>query len=193
VYYRPEQRLAAVTSPRAKYVQGEPVDLARVERVIHSRYLSLFERERLYDLHRAGLSMRAIAVELGRAPSTISRELARNTTSTHGYLPHGAHRASVQRRRRPKQHKLFEGSTLRRYVEARLRGKWSPQQISHRLIKDFPGDLEMRVSTETKSAECRLVRRRRVTRPGRRQSHIPLKGLANDADDQETELNIPVC
>ena len=138
VHYRPEQRLAAVTSPRASYVQGEPVDLGRVERVIHSRYLSLLERERLYDLHRAGLSMRSIAVELGRAPSTISRELARNTTSTRGYLPHGAHRASVQRRRRPKQHKLLEGSTLRRYVEARLRKKWSPQQISHRLIKEFP-------------------------------------------------------
>jgi IS30 family transposase/transposase-like protein len=149
VHYRPEQRLAAVKSPRASYVQGEPVDLARVERVIHSRYLSLLERERLHDLHRAGLSMRAIAVELGRAPSTISRELARNTTSTRGYLPHGAHRASVQRRRRPKQHKLIEGTTLRKYVEARLRKKWSPQQISHRLIKDFPGDLEMRVSTET--------------------------------------------
>ncbi|MGH2179900.1 IS30 family transposase, partial [Enterococcus faecalis] len=44
---------------------------------------------------------------------------------------------------------LIEGSTLQRYVEARLGKKWSPQQISHRLIKDFPGDLEMRVSTET--------------------------------------------
>lgn len=104
VRYRPEQRLAAVKSPRASYVQGEPVDLARVEQVIHSRYLSLLERERLHDLHRAGLSMRAIAVELGRAPSTISRELARNATTSRGYLPHGAHRASVQRRRRPKQY-----------------------------------------------------------------------------------------
>jgi IS30 family transposase len=91
----------------------------------------------------------AIAVELGRAPSTVSRELARNATSIRGYLPHGPHRASVQRRRRPKQHKLIEGSTLREYVKARLRKKWSPQQISHRLIKDFPGDLEVRVSIET--------------------------------------------
>lgn len=47
VHYRPEQRLAAVTSPRASYVHGEPVDLASVERVIHARYLSLMEREAL--------------------------------------------------------------------------------------------------------------------------------------------------
>lgn len=124
VHYRPEQRLAAVTSPRASYVQGEPVDLARVERAIHSKYLSLLERERLHDLHRAGLSMRAIAVELGRAPSTISREMARNTTSTCGYLPYGAHRTWVQRRRRPKQQKLIDGRGLGTYVEARLRKKW---------------------------------------------------------------------
>jgi len=149
VRYRPGQILAAVKSPRTTYVQGERVDLARVERVIHPRFLSLLERERLRDLHRAGMSLRAIAAELGRSPSTISRELARNTTSARGYLPHTAHRASVLRRARPKSPKLVANPALRTYVEARLGKKWSPQQISNRLVKDFPDDLEMRVSVET--------------------------------------------
>ncbi|MFX6728753.1 helix-turn-helix domain-containing protein, partial [Acinetobacter baumannii] len=46
-----------------------------------ARYLSLLERERLKDLQQDGLSIRQIAIAMGRAPSTISRELRRNTVS----------------------------------------------------------------------------------------------------------------
>jgi IS30 family transposase len=63
--------------------------------VIHPRYLSLLEREHLRDLHRAGMSIRKIAAQLQRSPSTVSRELRRNTVSSRGYLPHTAHRLSV--------------------------------------------------------------------------------------------------
>ena len=93
--------------------------------------------------------MRQIAGEMGRSPATISRELRRNTVSTRGYLPHTAHRLSVTRRSRPRKAKLLLNARLRAYVQAKLRKKWSPQQISNRLIKDFPSDPEMRVSTET--------------------------------------------
>jgi IS30 family transposase len=130
-------------------VHGEQIDLERVERVIDRRYVSLRERERLRDLQRAGLSIRKIAAILGRSPSTISRELRRNVTSSQGYMPHAAHRASVQRRRRPRPVKLLNNRQLYDYVEAKLRVKWSPQQINRRLVKDFPDVPEMRVSTET--------------------------------------------
>jgi IS30 family transposase len=95
------------------------------------------------------MSIRQIAVELRRSPSTISRELKRNTVSTRGYMPHTAHRMSVKRRARPRQPKLVANAELLAYVQARLTKKWSPQQISKRLVKDFPAAPEMHVSTET--------------------------------------------
>ena len=66
-----------VTSARTAGVLGGQVDLKKVEALIHPRYLSLLEREGLRDLLRGGLSIRAIGREMGRDPSTISRELSR--------------------------------------------------------------------------------------------------------------------
>jgi transposase, IS30 family len=145
----PDPKLSAVNTPRAATTINGKIDLDRVEKVIHPRYLSLVEREQLRDLHRAGMSIRKIAVELRRSPSTISRELRRNTSAARGYLPHTAHRLSVQRRRRPREPKLVANPELRAYVQEKLRKRWSPEQISNRLIKDFPNAPEMCVSTET--------------------------------------------
>ncbi|WP_442858998.1 helix-turn-helix domain-containing protein [Arthrobacter sp. CAN_A6] len=60
---------------------------------------SLSEREQIHDLHVPGDSIRAIARALGRAPSTIGRELDRNTATAAGYLPYATHRRSPDRRR----------------------------------------------------------------------------------------------
>ena len=68
------------------------IPLAALEKTIDPRFLSVQERETIRDLKAAGSSLRAIAQALGRAPSTISRELDRNTDPLLGYLPHGAHR-----------------------------------------------------------------------------------------------------
>jgi transposase, IS30 family len=106
-----------VTSARTVGVLGGQVDLSKVEAVIHFRYLSLLERERLRDLRRNGLSIREIAAEMDRSPSTVSRELRRNTFSTKGYLPHAAHRASVARRQRPRQAKVLAHPPLCEYVQ----------------------------------------------------------------------------
>lgn len=149
VLYRPAEILANVKNPRTAWIQGERVELSRVELVINSRYLSLLERERLKDLQLSGLSIRRIATAMGRSPSTISRELRRNTVSRHGYLPHNAHRTSAKRRERPRTCKLAVGGPLHDYVAAKLAKRWSPEQISHRLRRDFPHDLGMRVSDET--------------------------------------------
>jgi len=68
---------------------------SRVERVLDARFVSLFEREQIADLHRTGCSVRAIARVLGRAPSTVSRELRRNGDARGAYRPFAAHRAST--------------------------------------------------------------------------------------------------
>ncbi len=86
---------------------------------------------------------------MGRSPSTISREISRNTFSSRGYLPHTAHRLSVTRRTRHRAPKLLVNDQLRSYTQAKLSKKWSPQQISCRLVKDFPNTPGMRVCPET--------------------------------------------
>ena len=86
---------------------GGSVDLNLVEKIIHPRYLSLTEREQTKDLGKSGMSIRDIATTLRRSPSTISRELARNAVSNRGYMPHTAHRLSVQRSARPRPAKIL--------------------------------------------------------------------------------------
>ncbi|WP_336873997.1 helix-turn-helix domain-containing protein [Rhodococcus qingshengii] len=132
---RPVRR--SVTARRStRSSSGGSVDLNVVEKIIHPRYLSLREREQFQDLRRAGLSIRAVASQMRRAPSTISRERGRNTVSVRGYMPHTAHRRSVKYRARPRQAKLVANAELRSYVQGKLAKRRSPQQISHRLIKD---------------------------------------------------------
>jgi IS30 family transposase len=122
------------------------------------RYLSFEEREELMAGLSAGLSQREIARQLRRDPSTISRELARNCARyPDGSLRRQRYRASVaqmkaeERARRPKTAKLVAHPPLRDYVQAKLacRERWSPEQITRRLPKDFPDDERMRVSHET--------------------------------------------
>ena len=67
-------------------------------RQISERYLSQDERIEIADLRRAGLSTRQIADKLGRAPSTVSRELRRNGRRDGAYRPFEAHRRAVLRR-----------------------------------------------------------------------------------------------
>jgi transposase, IS30 family len=127
-----------------------------VPRVGCGRYLSLPERLQIADLRLAGKGVREIALELGRAPSTISRELARNRPAhsarrlprTAGYAPYAAHTAAQVRARRPKPSKL-ESRELAGLVEARLELRWSPQQISADLAALHPNRPEMRVCHET--------------------------------------------
>ena len=110
--------------------------------------LSLAEREELSRGLVAGDSLRAIATRLGRAPSTISREVAWSG-SRDGYRAWRADREAIKRGQRPKPAKLAVDSRLCREVERGLRANWSPQQIAARLICDYPDDVAMRVSHET--------------------------------------------
>lgn len=109
--------------------------------------LSLSEREELSRGLVAGESFRKIASRLGRAASTVSREVA--WSGSRGYRAWRADQEAEVRARRPKPAKLALNHRLRREVERGLRARWSPQQIASRLVSDYPRDLEMRVSPET--------------------------------------------
>ena len=110
--------------------------------------LSLAEREEISRGIAAGHSARQIALALGRAPSTISREIAANG-GRGSYRACEAESTARLRARRPKAAKLARCHRLRRVVEAKLEKRWSPQQIADWLADVFPDDPEMRVSHET--------------------------------------------
>ena len=110
--------------------------------------LSLPEREEISRGLLAGDSCRGIARRLGRAPSTVSRDVAA-AGQRQRYRAWRAEEAAHRRAHRPKIAKLIAVPRLRRAVEQGLRRRWSPQQIAARLVLDYPDDLEMRVSHET--------------------------------------------
>jgi transposase, IS30 family len=110
--------------------------------------LCLAEREEISRGIARGLSARQIAGKLGRAPSTISREIAANGGRSR-YRCCEAESSARLRARRPKSAKLAQCRGLRRVVEAKLEMRWSPQQIADWLPRAFPHDPEMRVSHET--------------------------------------------
>ena len=110
--------------------------------------LSLTEREEISRGLAAGLSLRSIAAGLGRAPSTISREV-----TAHGgrgrYRAAPADQQAWARARRPQACKLATHPALRAIVGGQLKQRWSPQQIAGWLKTTYPDDPEMQVSHET--------------------------------------------
>ena len=110
--------------------------------------LSLVEREDIAAGLAAGRSIRAIAEELGRAPSTVSREVERNG-GRKKYRPSQADKAAWRRAKRPKPCKLALNPVLRELVQEGLRMRWSPEQIAGWLKVEFPDSPELRVSHET--------------------------------------------
>ena len=110
--------------------------------------LSLAEREEISRGVASGESLRSIAKRLGRAPSTVSREVAGNGGARR-YRAVVADRAALKRARRPKSAKLAVQSELCALVESKLELRWSPQQISGWLSETFPDRPEMQVSHET--------------------------------------------
>jgi IS30 family transposase len=113
-----------------------------------ARSLQLAEREDISRGVSAGLSIRQIAVGLGRAPSTVSREIARNGGRA-GYRAMKADEVAWARSRRPQECLLLRRPRLRRWVARKLRRDWSPRQIAVGLRRAFPDDEQMHVSHET--------------------------------------------
>ena len=110
--------------------------------------LSLAEREEISRAVVAGHSMRSIAVQLGRAPSTISREIKRNGSQA-CYRANQADQSAWDRGRRPKTCKLAQNRALARIVAGKLQRRWSPQQVAGWLKRTYPDDPSLQVSPET--------------------------------------------
>ncbi|WP_308272449.1 IS30 family transposase [Kitasatospora sp. SUK 42] len=118
-----------------------------------SRYLGENERIHIADRLREKATIREIAAELGRSPSTVSREIRRNRTDGRRgrwhYRPHAAQARADARRPRPKPRKILSNPALRDAVQAMLDERWSPEQICHALRAQFPDRPEMHVVPET--------------------------------------------
>lgn len=127
-----------------------PQDFSKSPEPATVRRLSLCEREEIACRSAAGQGVREIAAGLGRDPSTISRELRRGVVRRKtGYRATVAQAMADQRARRPKTRILESNDELREHVQDRLQAKDSPEQISRRLLIDYPGDRTMRISHET--------------------------------------------
>lgn len=154
--------------------------LAPAARSRAARVLSLHEREEISRAVAAGVSARALARQLGRAPSTISRELRRHGGRRH-YRATAADAAAWQAAQRPKPCRLAQHPPLRQVVARQLAVQWSPQQIAGWLRRTYPNDPTMQVSHETiyrslfvqargvlKQTLVRQLRRRRTMRRAQR-------------------------
>jgi len=123
---------------------------ALAEQTRSDRYLSLLERQRIATLRRDGLGVREIALELGRSPSTISRELRRNKAPhDRSYDGDLAHSRARERLRRPRRGRLLVDAELRAQVEAKLVLEWSPEQIAAWLRTHHPDRPHWHVCHET--------------------------------------------
>jgi len=112
------------------------------------RALALSEREEISRGTMAGLSARAIARSLRRAPSTVSREICRNG-GRDGYRASEADAAAWERAERPKRCKLSQNRALAHRVAEKLRLQWSPRQVAGWLKRTYPHDETHQVSHET--------------------------------------------
>ncbi len=110
--------------------------------------LTLAEREEISRGVVVGYSIRSIASELGRAPSTVSREIRRNG-GRQQYRASKADQAAWDRAHRPKTCKLAQNRALARIVAEKLQCRWSPRQIAGWLKRTCPDDENFQVSHET--------------------------------------------
>lgn len=113
-----------------------------------ARSLTLAEREEISRSIAVGRSLRSIALRLGRAPSTVSREVQRNG-GVRSYRASQADEAAWNRARRPKICKLASNRALARLVAGRLKLQWSPEEIAAWLRRTYPHDENHQVSHET--------------------------------------------
>ena len=112
--------------------------------------LSLDEREQISRMLAMNYSLRDIAKSLGRAPSSLSRELARNHSSPQNYRAVQAHQRALNFAHQQRKHPILKQNTLlRRQICTLLIKRWSPEQIANYLRKRYPTNPTMQLSHET--------------------------------------------
>jgi transposase, IS30 family len=112
-------------------------------------HLSAEERETLSVGLAQGQSLRRLARLLGRAPSTLSREYARNTTRGHSYRVCTAQPQAVSRACQPRRPRKLLDPWLWQHVQTHLARGCSPEQIAGRLRREYPTDMGKQLSAET--------------------------------------------
>jgi hypothetical protein len=170
------------------------------------RYLSEDERIRLADLRREKRTIREIGRLMGRAPSTISRELRRGVDARGRYHPFEAQRRALGRRRLRRTSRLAADPVLRDWVATKLKARWSPEQIAIRLRRQFPEEPARWLCAETiyqavyrpdlgglpRELPGRVLRRRRRQRVRRRDAQRrrsgPVTGMTMIHDRDATVL-----
>ncbi|MBR8191750.1 IS30 family transposase [Burkholderia vietnamiensis] len=145
------QQIAQLFDRNHSSVQGilaETGGIQPKQRHRSSLALTLAEREEISRSVVAGDSIRAIAIRLARAPSTISRELKRNG-GMQGYRANDADELAWERARRPQVCKLVRNRELAQVVASKLRLQWSPEQIAGWLKHVYAVNRDYQVSHET--------------------------------------------
>ncbi|WP_071333457.1 MULTISPECIES: IS30 family transposase [Burkholderia] len=145
------QQIAQLFDRNHSSVQGilaETGGIQPKQRRRSSLALTLAEREEISRSVVAGDSIRAIAIRLARAPSTISRELKRNG-GMQGYRANNADELAWERARRPQVCKLVRNRELAQVVASKLRLQWSPEQIAGWLKHVYAVNRDYQVSHET--------------------------------------------
>lgn len=138
-----------VTNGHGHATTYAPISL-KAPPVISPRYLSEGERIQIADGLQVGKSLRQIGAEIGRSPSTVSREVIRNRSPRlKRYAPRVAQVLADAARKRPRPGKIAGNPQLRDAISKHLLEQWSPRQISHQLRIDYPGQPEMHVVHES--------------------------------------------
>jgi len=193
---------------RRVFVRFGGVNPTTTAEPVGDRYLRFEEREEIMRLQASGLGVRAIAREIRRHPSTVSRELKR-AVGVRGYRASMAQTHADRGRRGPRNAKLATNLRLRREVQDRLERHDSPEQIAGRLKLDFPDEPEMWVSAETiyqslyvqargglnreLTAYLRTGRSMRQPRrtPGQRRTRIPGMVMISERPPEVEDRAIP--
>jgi transposase, IS30 family len=162
--------------------------------------LTFLERERVSQMHDAGASKAEIATELGRARSTIGREIARNSAVGEYSAVTAQALAQQRRRERPLTRKMDQPG-VSKFVRNRLVCSWSPDQIAGRSKSDFADDRRLQISHQTiytwiqsqPAADCRHFagflrragsRRPREDRRGRIPNQVSIEGRPKVVDQR---------
>lgn len=151
--------------------------------------LSADEREEISRMLVSGCSLRGIARSLCRSISAISNEVSAGGYNRYLYRAARAHRRATRHARKRKygKRKIVRSKILRSYVHAKLRLRWSPEEIAHKIIEEYPDDRTMRISPETiytylyvlpkgtlKKELLACLRRKRKRRHKRRYGEMPI-------------------
>ena len=167
------------------YVPREPHRSARV--------LSLKEREEISRGLASKDSLRQIADRIGRAASTVSREIGRHGGSQ-AYRAEQADHEAWTNAQRPKLCKLRQNSNLQRVVAAKLSANWSPEQISGWLSSEFPHNPEMRISHETIYRSLFIQARGALKKElmGHLRTQRPMRRTGRKATDSPVSFTNPI-